>query len=98
MALVNVPSFLLNLIHTKKLIGDERATPQVRIMQVFIYCISSPISLVIFSVFNTENWEIFHEKQGSTHCQGFGIKNKKKLLLLNLVYLFLDNTSLLEGL
>ena len=38
------------------------------------YRISSPISLVIFSVFDTEICEIFHQKRGSAYSQGFGIK------------------------
>ena len=47
------------------------------------YRISSPISLVIFSVFDTEICEIFHQKWGSAYSQGFAIKKK----LLNLVVL-----------
>ena len=38
------------------------------------YCISSPISLVIFSVFDTEICEIFHQKRSSAYSRGFGIK------------------------
>ena len=37
------------------------------------YCISSPISPVIFSVFDTEICEIFHQKRGSAYSRGFGI-------------------------
>ena len=40
------------------------------------YRISSPISLVIFSVFDTEICKIFHQKWGSAYSQGFGIKKK----------------------
>ena len=39
-----------------------------------IYCISSPISLVIFSVFDTEICKIFHQKRGSAYSRGFKIK------------------------
>ena len=34
-----------------------------------MYCIPSPISLVIFLVFDAEVWEIFQEKQGSAFNQ-----------------------------
>ena len=47
--------------------------------------ISSPISLVIFSVFDTEICEIFHEKRGSAYSRGFGIP---KNLLNSVVLLF----------
>ena len=40
----------------------------------FYYRISSPISLVIFSVFDTEICELFHQKRGSAYSRGFGIK------------------------
>ena len=49
------------------------------------YRISSPISLVIFSVFDTEICEIFHEKRGSAYSRGFGIPKK---LLNSVVLLF----------
>ena len=39
-----------------------------------MYRVSSPISLVIFSVFDTEICEIFHQKGGSAYSRGFGIK------------------------
>ena len=47
------------------------------------YHISSPISLVNFSIFDTEIWEIFHEKRGSAYDRGFGIQKQ----LLNSVVL-----------
>ena len=55
------------------------------------YRISSPISLVIFSVSDTEIWEIFHEKHGLSYSQGFGIQKQ----FLNSVVLlsFSENTS-----
>ena len=40
------------------------------------YRISSPISLAIFSVFDTEICEISHQKWGSAYSWGFGIKKK----------------------
>ena len=40
------------------------------------YHFSSPISLVIFSVFDTEIWEIFHEKRSSAYSQEFGIQKQ----------------------
>ena len=49
------------------------------------YRISSPISLVIFSVFDTEICEIFHQKRGSAYSRGFGITKK---LLNSVVLLF----------
>ena len=61
-----------------------------------MYHISSPISLVIFSVFDAKIWEIFQEKRGSAYSQGFGIP--KELVNLVVLLLFLDNTTLLEGL
>ena len=60
-----------------------------------IYCISSPKGLVIISVFDTDIWQIFHEKRGSPYSKRFGIQ---KQLLNSVVLLFLENTSLLEGL
>ena len=60
-----------------------------------IYRISSPISLVIFSVFDTEICKIFHQKWGSAYSRGFGIK---KIAELSGFTFFLDNTSLFEGL
>ena len=60
------------------------------------YCISSPIKVVIFSVFDTEIWQIFHEKQGLPISQGFGIQ--KQLLNSMVLLFFFDNMSLLEGL
>ena len=40
------------------------------------YRISSPISLVIFSVSDTEIWETFYEKHGSSYItKGLGFKN-----------------------
>lgn len=50
---------------------------------LWCYRISSSISLVIFSLFDTDVWEIFHEKQGSACSRGFGIQKQ----LLNLVVL-----------
>ena len=50
---------------------------------ISIYHSSSPISLVIFLVFDTEIWEISNEKR-EANSWGFGIK---KQLLLNLVVL-----------
>ena len=58
------------------------------------YRISSPISLVIFSVFDTEICEIFHQKRGSACSRGFGIK---KIEFGGFTF-FLDNASLFEGL
>ena len=60
-----------------------------------IYCISSPISLVIFSVFDTEICEIFHQKWGSAYSRGF---SSKKIAEFGDFTFFLDNTSLFEGL
>ena len=51
---------------------------------------------MIFSVFDTEIWEIFHEKWGLAYSGGFGIK--KQLLNVVVLLFFLDNTSLFEGL
>ena len=59
------------------------------------YRISSPISLVIFSVFDTEICKIFHPKWGSAYSRGFGIK---KIAEFGGFTFFLDNTSLFEGL
>ena len=56
-----------------------------------IYRISSPISLVIFAVSDTEISEIFHEKRGSSYSQGFGIQ--KQFLNLVVLLFFVDNTS-----
>ena len=50
---------------------------------ISVYHSSSPISLVIFLVFDTEIWEISNEKQ-EANSRGFGIK---KQVLLNLVVL-----------
>ena len=61
-----------------------------------IYRISLPISPVIFSVFDTEIWEIFHEKRGSSYSRGLEIQEQLVNSVVSL--LFLDNTSLLEGL
>ena len=55
------------------------------------YRISSPISLVIFSVSGTEISEIFHEKCGSSYSQGFGIQ--KQFLNSGVLLFFADNTS-----
>ena len=55
------------------------------------YCISSPISLVIFAVSGTEILEISHEKRGSSYSQGFGIQ--KQFLNLLVLLFFADNTS-----
>ena len=62
---------------------------------LFGYHISSPISLVIFSVFDTEICEIFHQKWGSAHSRGFGIKENCSIRWF--YFFFLDNTSLFEG-
>ena len=43
---------------------------------------SSPISQVIFSVFDTNVWEIFSQETGSAYSWGFGIKKKRKNLPL----------------
>ena len=43
-------------------------------MTAYYYRISSTISLVIFSVFDTEICEIFHQKRGSAYSRGLGIK------------------------
>jgi len=59
------------------------------------YRISSPISLVIFSVYDTDIWEIFHEKWDSAYTRGFAIAEFGGFIYL---FFFLDNTSLLEGL
>ena len=56
-----------------------------------MYHISSPISLVIFSVSDTEISEIFHEKHGLSYSQGFGIQ--KQFLNLVFILFFADNTS-----
>lgn len=40
-----------------------------------IYYISSPKGLVIISVFDTEIWQIFHEKQGQLRAKGLGFKS-----------------------
>ena len=53
------------------------------------YRISSPISLVIFSVLDTEICKIFHQKWGLAYSQGFGIKKK----LLNSVVLLSSWTT-----
>ena len=58
------------------------------------YHISSPISLVIFSVFDTEICKIFHQKWGSAYSRGFGIK---KIAEFGGFTFFLDNTSEFEG-
>ena len=55
------------------------------------YRISSPISLVIFSVSDTEISEIFHNKRGSSYSQGFGIQ--KQFLNSVVLLFFADNTS-----
>ena len=54
-----------------------------KVYTIWHYRISSPISLAIFSVFDTEICKIFHQKWGLAYSQGFGIKKK----LLNLVVL-----------
>ena len=58
--------------------------------------ISSPMGLVIFSVSDTEIWQIFHKKRGLAYSQGFGVQ--KQLLNSVVLLFFLDSTSLLEGL
>ena len=55
------------------------------------YRISSSISLVTFSVSDREISEIFHEKRGSSHSQGFVIQ--KQFLNLVVLLFFADNTS-----
>ena len=55
------------------------------------YCISSPISLVIFSVSDTEISEIFHNKCSLSYSQGFGIQ--KQFLNSVVLLFFADNTS-----
>ena len=55
------------------------------------YCISSPISLVIFVVPGTEILEISHEKCSSSYSQGFGIQ-KQFMNLVSLIF-FADNMS-----
>ena len=60
------------------------------------YCISSPIGLVIFSVFDTEVCEIFCQKWGSAYSRGFGFK--KKIAEFSGFTFFLDNMSPFEGL
>ena len=57
----------------------------------FIYHISSPISLVIFSESDTEILKIFHKKHGSSYSQGFGIQ--KQFLNSFVLLFFADNTS-----
>ena len=44
-----------------------------QVLLQMIYRISSPISLAIFSVSDTEIFEIFHQKRGSAYSRGFGI-------------------------
>ena len=44
-----------------------------------------------FSVSDTEFWEIFHEKRGSSYSQGFGIQ--KQFLNSVVLLFFSDNTS-----
>ena len=56
-----------------------------------LYRISSPISLVIFSVSDAEILVIFHEKRSSTCSQGFGIQ--KQFLNSVVLLFFADNTS-----
>jgi len=50
---------------------------------------------VIFSVYDTDIWEIFHEKWDSAYTRGFAIAEFGGFIYL---FFFLDNTSLLEGL
>ena len=52
----------------------------------------SPISRVIFSLFDTDVWEIFHEKQGLACSRGIEIK-KQLLNLMVLLFFFGQSES-----
>ena len=91
----NKTRFFYVLYCDKTWVFDQSERVQGPIYNIYIYIhtyrISSTISLVIFSESDTEISEIFHEKHGLSHSQGFGIQ--KQFLNLLVLLFFADNTN-----